>query len=142
VWWSLPAAKAAFYSGTPAIALAVGVLLTGPGFLMSALCVWEFLTVTTCVATPGRLDVFRGGGVLRPRLIASLGEGPIEAVRTTNRHQEAGPLCVQARVPFVDEAIELYYGEENAAWVARFLAKESGWQVFVSSDVGSPERQR
>ncbi len=140
-WWLYPAASLPSASGSHAMALLLGLSLFGVGALFVVLCIWDFLTMITCVATPGQLQVFRGAAVFRPRLIASLCEGPIEAVRTIGHRNRPGVLCVQVRVPFIDQPLPIYHGETSAAWVALFLAKECGWQAFISSDAGNPDRR-
>jgi hypothetical protein len=124
--------------------LAIGGLLAFVGAIFLLWLLRMTLFPERWLVSRDRLDVLRG--FLRPKLVASFGAGPIEAVReiTTSNGTEHSSLIVQIQAPFVGEPFVLYAtaADADAIWVARLLAQETGWQLFATPDAGRPDLRR
>ncbi|MFI5119990.1 MAG: hypothetical protein ACHQM4_06225 [Thermoanaerobaculia bacterium] len=133
--------------GLAAAGYGSAALLGFGGFLVFAgavLLVWVFgmaLFPSRWLIRRDQLDVLKG--FLRPKAVASFGAGPIEVVReiVTDRGRKYPSLEVRVPTPFIGEPFVLYRTnrDADAVWVARLLAQETGWQLFVTRDAGRPD---
>jgi hypothetical protein len=136
--------------GIAAAGYGASALLAIGGFLAFAGAIFLLWVLRTALfperwlVSRDRLDVLRG--FLRPTLVASFGAGPIEVVReiTTVKDNDYPSLIVQISAPFIGEPFVLYAtaADADAMWVARLLAQETGWQLFMTPDAGRPDLSR